>query len=99
VGQVAQQVRRHGCVTNVPAQGAAGREPTPEKDVRDAQLSAELLKEAMAKNGEAISTPGAGPIGSGERTHEYPARLPDVCIERDRLSLSGQGERGECADR
>ncbi len=30
----------------------------------DAQLSAELLKEAMAKNGEAISTPGDGPLGS-----------------------------------
>jgi putative transposase len=65
----------------------------------DAQLSAELLKEAMAKNGEAISTPGDGPMGGGERSHEYPARLPDVRTERDRLSLPSQGARGECANR
>ncbi len=30
----------------------------------DAQLSAELLKEAMEKNGEAISAPRDGPLGS-----------------------------------
>jgi putative transposase len=65
----------------------------------DAQLSAELLKEAMAKNGEAISTQGDGPMGCGERSHEYPARLPDVSTERDRLSLPSLGARGECADR
>jgi putative transposase len=65
----------------------------------DAQLSAELLKEAMEKNDEAISTPGDGPMGSGERAHEYPARPPDVRTERDRLSLPGQGERGERAHR
>jgi hypothetical protein len=38
-------------------------------------------------------------MGSGERAHEYPARLPDVRTERDRLSLPGQGERGERAYR
>src|SRR5690606_10795799 len=32
--QVAQQIRRHGCVDDVPAQGAAGREPAAEEDVR-----------------------------------------------------------------
>lgn len=42
----------------------------------DAQLSAELLEEAMEKM---------------VRAHEYPARLPDVRTERDRLSLPGQG--------
>jgi len=29
----------------------------------DAQLSADLLKEAMAKNGKAISTQGDSPMG------------------------------------
>jgi hypothetical protein len=65
----------------------------------DAELSAELLKEVMAKNGMANSTPGDGPMVSGKRAHEHPARLPDLCIERDRLSLSGQGERIERRDR
>ncbi len=31
--QVAKQVRRHGRLDGVPAQGAAGREPAPEEDV------------------------------------------------------------------
>jgi putative transposase len=47
----------------------------------DAQLSAELLKEAMAKNGAAISTLGDGPLSGGTWAHEHPARLPDVCAE------------------
>ncbi|CAD0302747.1 hypothetical protein NCPPB940_04010 [Xanthomonas hortorum pv. taraxaci] len=44
----------------------------------DAQLSADLLKEAMAKNGEAISTSGDGPNSGRSGTHKYPARLPDL---------------------
>ncbi|HIE0523490.1 TPA: transposase [Stenotrophomonas maltophilia] len=32
--KVAQQVRWHGCVHDVPAQRAAGLEPTAEKEVR-----------------------------------------------------------------
>jgi len=39
-------------------------------------------------------------MGSGERAHEYPARLPDVRTERDRLSLPGQAsaENARIAD-
>ena len=65
----------------------------------DAQLSTELLKEAMAKNGEAISTPGDGPMGGGARAHEYPVRLPNLRTKRNRLPLSDQGARGERDDR
>lgn len=36
---------------------------------------------------------------SEERAHEYPARLPDIRLERDRLSLPSQDERGERAHR
>jgi hypothetical protein len=32
-------------------------------------------------------------MGSGERAHECPARLPDVRTERDQLPLPSQGER------
>jgi len=46
-----------------------------------AQLSTDLLKEALAKNGEAISAARDGPISGGRRSHEHPehpARLPDL---------------------
>lgn len=64
----------------------------------DAQLSADLLKEAMAKNGKAISTPGDGSMGDGRRPHEHPACLPDLCAEPDLLSLSAQDQPGERPD-
>lgn len=45
----------------------------------ESQMTAEVLREAMAKkNGEAISTPGDGPMGGGEQGDEHPARLPGV---------------------
>ena len=44
----------------------------------ESQMTAEVLREAMAKNGEAISTPRDGPMGSGEQCDEHPARLPGV---------------------
>ncbi len=44
----------------------------------EAQLSADLLKEAMSKKGGAILTPGDAQIGGGRRTHEHPACLPDI---------------------
>ena len=44
----------------------------------EAQLSTDLLKEALAKNGEAISTTRDGPISSCGWANEHPARLPNV---------------------
>lgn len=65
----------------------------------EAQLSTDLLKEALAKNGEAISATRDGPIGSHERAHEHPPRLPDLRGEPDLLPLPGQGQRAERPDR
>src|SRR5690554_2560542 len=65
----------------------------------DAQLSADLLKEALSKNGEAISAPGDGPNRGPRRTHQHPACLPDLRGQRDLLPLPSQGERGERPDR
>jgi|GEM_PF-157867 len=59
----------------------------------EAQLSTDLLKEALAKNGEAISATGDGPISGRRRAHEHPTRLPDLRGERDLLPLPGQGQR------
>jgi putative transposase len=58
----------------------------------DAQLSADLLKEALSKNGEAISAPRDGPTGGSRRSHEHPACMPDVRGQRDVLSLPGPSE-------
>jgi len=44
----------------------------------EAQLSADLLKEALSKNGKAISASRDGPVGSGRRENEHPARLSDL---------------------
>ncbi len=44
----------------------------------ESQMAAEVLREAMAKNGEGISTSGDGQVGSGEQGAEHPARLPGV---------------------
>lgn len=64
----------------------------------EAQLSIDLLKEALAKNGEAISAPGDGQAGCTRRAHTHPARLPDVRHQRDVLPLRSQGERRACPD-
>ncbi len=45
----------------------------------DAQLSADLLREALAKNGKASAAPGAGPAGSANGAHDHPARVCHVC--------------------
>lgn len=44
----------------------------------ESQMTAEVLREAIAKNGGAISTQGDGQVGSGRQGAEYPARLPCV---------------------
>jgi len=64
----------------------------------DAQLSAELLKEALPKNGEAVSTPGDGQKCGRQRAHAHPARLPDVRPKRDLLPLPAAAIRRECGD-
>src|SRR6185437_7365457 len=51
------------------------------------------------KNGKAISTPGDGPSSGERRANEYPARLPDLRIERDLLPLSGPSQPRERPDR
>lgn len=55
----------------------------------ESQMTAEVLHEAK-KNGEAISTPGDGQVGSGEQGAEHPARLPGVRGQPDLLPLSSQ---------
>ncbi len=64
----------------------------------ESQMTAEVLHEAMEKNGEAISTPGDGQVGSGEQGAEHPARLPGVRGQPDLLPLSSQSERRKRAD-
>lgn len=68
------------------------------KTYAESQMTAEVLREAMAKNGEAISTPGDGQVGSSEQGAEHPACLPGVRGQPDLLPLSSQSERGEHPD-
>jgi putative transposase len=54
----------------------------------EAQLSADLLKEALAKkSGEAISVARDGPCGSPGRSDQHPACVRDVRPERDGVSV------------
>jgi putative transposase len=61
----------------------------------DAQLSADLLREALAKYGEASAAPCAGPVGSVNGAYDYPACLCHVRDQRDVLPLSGQADGRE----
>lgn len=61
----------------------------------EAQLSTDLLKEALAKNGEAISAPGDGPNCGRGGAHEHPARLPDLRGQPDVLPVPSPSLRGE----
>lgn len=80
--------------------GGSAVQLAPEEAVcRGAWLNDDLLEEAMAKNCEAISTPGDGQGSCGQRAHEYPARLPDLHGERSALPVPGQGRRREREDR
>ena len=44
----------------------------------DAQLSADLLRESLAKNGEASAAPRAGPARGPHEAHHHPACLPHL---------------------
>jgi len=59
----------------------------------DSQLSAELLKEALAKNGEAISATRDGPTGGGRATNQHPSCLRNVRHQLNLLPLPGQASR------
>jgi putative transposase len=59
------------------------------------RLKSDILKEAMAKNGEAISPTRDGRKSSGRAGDFDQAGLRDLQGERDLLSLCGQAEPGE----
>lgn len=52
---MACQLRRHGCWIDVAHEGAGDGELPVEKMYAEERLKAEILKEAIDKNGEAIS--------------------------------------------
>ena len=56
----------------------------------EAQMSADILKEAMTKKGEAISAPRDGPMGGSEQRPKYPEGLLRFRHQRDVLSLPTQ---------
>jgi len=65
----------------------------------ESQMSADLLKEALKKNAEAISAPRDGPMGSDRQGDQHPARLCHLRGQRDLLSLPSQGrarKRAHC---
>ena len=55
----------------------------------EAQLSTDLLREALVKNGRAISAPRDGPARGDTRAHDHSPCLRDVWHQRDLLSLCG----------
>lgn len=65
----------------------------------DTQLSAELLKEALSKNGDAVSAARDGQAGGPGRHHQHRSCVQDVRGESDLLPLSGQGQPRERDDR
>ena len=57
------------------------------------RLKAEIITEAMAKNGDAICPPGDGDQGRCSLRHIHPSGLPGVQGQRGLLSLSAHTGR------
>lgn len=49
------------------------------KTYAEAQLSTDISREALAKNGEAIAASRDGPAGGRDEAHHHCSRLHDVC--------------------
>ena len=65
----------------------------------DLSMQADLLKEALGKNGSAISTPRDGRESGGAARCQHCAGLQGLCGQRDLLSLQPEAEereRGDC---
>ncbi len=61
----------------------------------ESKMDAEILREALGKNGSAIATEGDGALGSEGQGGIDPPRVPAVCGERALLSVSGAAFDGK----
>jgi putative transposase len=63
------------------------------------RLKAEIVAEALAKSGSAISAAGDGAVGRGEPVASDRPGLPGISHQPDLLSLQGQARCRERRDR
>jgi len=60
---MADQFWRHGRLADGPHEGVCRREQAPKKMYAEERLKAEIVAEALAKSGNAISTPRDRELG------------------------------------
>jgi len=65
----------------------------------EAQVKADTVAGALAKNFEAISLIRGGQVGSRGKGSEHPSGMRGVWVERERVSIPAQAQRRERRDR